>query len=180
MSLVAESTLLEDVHILISSLLRASAGLHLVVSEFVAGHVVFDRPPPDNIDDIERLWISLDVEPIILGLVVQVNPYWDVQRLRVSASLADEPGAIKKVTTVIRYMMHWVDFSETRWCKVGQSGCLYLRSLLIGIDRIETIASANGAITKWHLSGYAKKASVSARTYFAVAACAARPSESFL
>ena len=45
MSLVVEFTLLEDVHIVISALLRARTGLHLVVNEFVAGHVVFDRPP---------------------------------------------------------------------------------------------------------------------------------------
>ena len=110
MSLVVEPALLEDVHIIISSLLRASTGLHLSVCEFVAGFVIFDRLAPDNIDDIEHLWSCLDVEPHILDLVVKVNPFWDGKKLRVSAALIDEADAINMVITVIRYCMHWVDF----------------------------------------------------------------------
>ena len=179
-SLVNEPALLEGVHILISSLLRASTGLHLAVGEHVVGRVVFDRHPPDNIEDLEHFWTCLDVEPKILDLVVRVNPFWDGQRLRVSASLADEPDAINMVTTVVRYCMHWVDFSDTRWCKVGQCGRLYLRSLMVGIDHLVQLAVANDAVSKWHLNGYMKFGSVSAKTYLAVAACAGRPSESFL
>ena len=91
------------------------------VREFVAGFVSFDRPAPDNIDDIKHLCSCRDVEPKVLELVVKVNPFWDGQRLRVGAALVDEADAINMVITVIRYCMHWVDFLDTRWTKVGAS-----------------------------------------------------------
>ena len=139
------------------SLIRASTGLHLSFNEFVAGRVSFDRSAPDNIDDIEHMWSCLDVESKVLHMFVKANPIWDGQRLRVSASLLDEPDAINMVITVVRYCIQWVDFSDTRWTKVGPCGRFYLRSLLIGIDQIVNMPVANDAVSKWHLNGYVKK-----------------------
>ena len=138
----------------ISSLLRASTGLYLSVPEFVMTSVSFDRDDPHDIADLEQFWSFLDVEPSMMGLVVNVNPLWDGRRLRVSKALASIPDGVQRVTTVIHYMMRWVDFSETRWCKVGESGRLYLRSLLIGIDEMVRITVGNDAVSKWHLGGY--------------------------
>ena len=180
MTMVVGESLLEDVHILCSSLLRASTGLHKNVREFVARCVSFDRDPPDNVQDIEALWTSLDVEPHMLDMMVKVNPYFNGQKLRVSASLESEVDAINTVVTVVRYCMHWVDFSDTRWTKVGQAGRLFMRSVLIGINEIVNMTVADDAVSKWHLNGYLKRGSVAAKSYLAVSALAARPSESFL
>ena len=60
-SLVPGKELLEDVHILISSLIRASTGLQMAVGEHVVGRVVFDRPLPDNTEALEQFWTCLDV-----------------------------------------------------------------------------------------------------------------------
>ena len=179
-SMVSGEAFLEDTHVTISSLLRASTGLHLSVAEFVVGFVSYDRDDPEDLPELEQFWSFLDVEPSMLGLVVNVNPLWDGRRLRVSSALADAPDGVQRVTTVIHYMMRWVDFSETRWCKVGQSGRLYLRSLLIGIDQIVRITVRNDAISKWHLGGYQRRSTTEVRTYLCVAACAGRPSESLL
>ena len=156
-SLVAVPDMIDDVHIVISALLRASTGLHMSVMEFAVSRVSFDRPAPDSTDEVEHLWTCLDVEPKVLELIVRVNPFWDGQRLRVSASLADQPDSLNLVVTVIRYCLQQTDFSDTRWCKVGQSGRCYLRALLIGLDEIVKMTVANDAVSKWHLNGYVKR-----------------------
>ena len=45
---------LQDVHVTISALLRASTGLYLSVLEFVLTSVSFDRDDPDDIADLEQ------------------------------------------------------------------------------------------------------------------------------
>ena len=60
---VTSDTLIDDVHIVISSLLRGSAGLFSVVDQYLASLVVFDRPDPSNNLDLEAMWQFLDVDP---------------------------------------------------------------------------------------------------------------------
>ena len=179
-SLVSGDDMLEDVHITISSLLRASTGLYQSIPEFVTRFVAFDRADPDSVADVEHFWSFLDVEPQVLGLMVKVNPFWDGQRLRVSAALAGEEGSINSVKTVIQYSLKWCDFSDTRWTKVGLCGRLYMRSLLVGVDAIVNITCKNCGVSKWHLGGYNKRSLGPVRTYLCVAGCAGRPSESLL
>ena len=180
MSVVTDSDLVADVHIIISSLLRASTGIHQSVPQFVISCVMLDRPQPTNSSDIEHLWAFLDVEPAHLELFVRVNSYWDGKSLHVIAALLSDPDSIGAVTTVVRYCLKWVDYSDTRWTKVGQAGWLYLRSLLVGIDGLVKLTEQNDAVCRWHLAGYSKKCSESVRVYLALAAAAGRPSESML
>ena len=179
-SMVTEPDMVDSVHIVISSLLRASTGIHQSVPEFILNRVVFDRPDPTNPDEVEHLWALLDVDPSHLQLFVQVNPVWDGKMLHVSSSLLASQDAISAVTTVVRYCCKWIDFSETRWVKVGQSGRLYLRSELVGIDGLVKLTEQNDAICKWHLNGYRTHGKPSVRLYLATSALAARPSESVL
>ena len=72
--LVEHKDMLEDVHVSISSLLRASAGLFQSVPQFVTTFVVFDRPASDCVADVEHFWASLDVKQKSLPLFVEVNP----------------------------------------------------------------------------------------------------------
>jgi len=55
-----------------------------------------------------------------------------------------------------------------------------MKSLLVGIDGIVSIACTNSAVTKRHLNGWIKKASSSVRLYLGVAYVAARAIESML
>ncbi len=114
-----------------------------------------------------------------MDLFVRVNPIWDREKLRVSQALSDDMDAVEAVTTCIKYCIRWVDFSETRWTKVGQSGKFFLRSLCIGIDTIAKLASDNAAVSNWHLSGF-KRATSEVRLCLTLAAAAARPSEALL
>ena len=178
--MVTYNDMVDDVHITISSLLRGSTGIHESVPEFIMTSVLFDRPDPTNESEVEHLWALLDVDPSHLELFVQVNPVWDGKVLHVSSSLLTSPDAIGAVTTVVRYCLKWIDFSETRWAKVGQAGRLYLRSLLVGVDGVVRLTVQNDAICKWHLAGYQKKGTPAVRLYLATAALAGRPSESNL
>jgi len=76
--------------------------------------------------------------------------------------------------------MHWTDFSETRWTKVGLCGRYFLRSLCIGIDKLAYLAMKHDAVCKWHLGGFSKRCGDSVRQYLATAALSARPSEAMI
>ena len=179
-SLVDGDGFFEGVHVAVSGLLRASTGLLLSVPEFIAGSVAFDLPEPLVPEDIEFLWSFLDVPPLLMEVFIRVNPKWDGQRLHVLSSLESAPDAIESITVCIKHCMKWCDFSETRWTKVGECGRMFLKALLVGVDRIAAIACKNSAISKWHLNGFVKKATSSVRLYLGVSALAGRPSESML
>ena len=172
--------MLEDTHVSISALLRASTGLAQVVPEFIAGYVDFVRPVPDSFDELNLFWSFFDIEPRNLDLVIKVNPMWTGQRLQVSAGLISDPNWRQCVTTVINMCIRQCDFSDTRWVKVGRCGRNYVRSLIVGIDKLVELAMRSDAICKYHLGGYQRKCSSTVRTYLTVAACASRPSETLL
>ena len=96
----------------------------------------------------------LDVEPKHLELFVRVNPYWDGKRLHVLASLQQHADHISAVTGVIKYCMHWQDFSETRWAGVGPCARKFVWSLFIGIEEIVKLAQASDKVMNWHLNGF--------------------------
>ena len=172
--------MLEGIHISVSSLLRASKGLFLVVPEFLATYVVLDLPQPENFDDIQFFWTCLDVPPKLIDLFLKVNPVWKDGKLHCSALLSGDPDMVSAVTTVIHFCLHWVDFSETRWTKVGVCGRLFLRSLCIGVEKIQELACKHDAVCKYHLAGFQKRCDASVKQYLAIAALSARPSEGML
>lgn len=174
------SEMLESVHISISSLLRASTGIHQAIPLFLIRMVVFDRAPAANPTEVEQFWAMLDIEPGKLDLFVEVNPYWDGKVLHVNSALLTDSDSSAKIRTLLLTCLFWTDFSETRWTKVGLSGRLYTRSLLVGVDGLVKITEESDAVNRYHLAGYFKRATKSVRVYLATAAVAGRPSESML
>ena len=175
--------LLESIHISVSALLRASTGLYMVVPEFIATYVVFDLPDledPQTRQDTQWLWYCLEVPPNLMDIFLKVNPRWYGDRLHCSAVLAKDPAMMSCLKTVIHCCLRWVDFSETRWTKVGLCSRYFTRSLLIGIDKLVPLAMKHDGVCKWHLGGFNKKCSASVRQYLAIAALSARPSEAML
>ena len=174
---------LEAIHISVSALLRGSTGLFTVLPHFIATYVVFDLAPiadAQTLQDTQWLWCCLDVPFKLLDTFLKVNPRWYGDRLHCSSALADDPEKESCVKAVLHCCMHWVDFSETRWTKVGMCSRFMIRSLLIGIDRIASLAMKDDTVCKWHLSGFVKKCSSPVRQYLAIAAVSARPSEAML
>ena len=64
--------------------------------------------------------------------MIEVNPHWHDDRLWIAAHLEDHPDMIEKVSTVTFYSWSWTEFSETRWCKVRESGAKEILSLTAG------------------------------------------------
>lgn len=178
--MVGGDDMLEDVHVSISALMRASTGLSQVVPEFIAGFVDFDRPEPSNTEEIAQFWAFFDIDHKHIDLFIKVNPVWTGKKLRVSASLINDPGCMAALKTIINYCLRFCDFSDTRWTKVGVCGRFWVRALVIGVDKLVELAMKDDAVCRYHLKGYQKKCTPQVRTYLAVAACAARPSETML
>ena len=177
---VGGAEMLESIHISVSALLRGSQGLFMVVPEFIATYVVLDLPEAGNISDLQWFWICLDVPPKLIDLFVRVNPQWRGDRLHCSASLSGAADMMTAVKTCLHFCMHWTDFSETRWTKVGVCGRYFFRSLCIGIDKLAYLAMKHDAVCKWHLGGFSKRCGDSVRQYLATAALSARPSEAMI
>lgn len=163
--LVTSETLVEDVHITISALLRGSTGLLNKIPQFLTSFAVFDRPDPADEEALERTWESLDVAARDLHLFVMVDPLWYGGKLHVRRSLLDHPDCFGCITTVVQYCLSFVDFSDTRWVKVGTCGRRYARALTIGVDQLVEIAEADDGVIKWHLAGYKNKSSAAVRQY---------------
>ena len=161
--LVTSENLLEDVHMIISALLRGSTGLLKNIPHFLITFAVFDRPDPADEDALERMWESLDVAQRDLHLFVLVDPLWYGGKLHVRKSLLDHPDCFGCITTVVQYCLSFVDLSETRWVKVGTCGRRYVRALMIGVDKLVEIAEADDGVVKWHLGGYERKSSPAVR-----------------
>ena len=178
--LVVGDDLIGNVHITISALLRASTGLLMSVPAFIVTYVVFDGAVPVDPMQVENMWAFLDVEQKLLDLFIKVDPRWDGKMLHVRSDLLEDSNPIDCVTTVIQYCLRFVDFSETRWCKVGESGRLFTRASLVGLDQLVKLTEKNDAVCCWHLRGYTTKGSDSVRLYLAVASLAARPTETML
>ena len=96
---------LENVHITIRFLFRASTGIYLVEPQLIATYVVFDLPEPERPDGIEWFWLCLDVPPKLMDSFLKVNPQWYGERLHCSASLAGEPDMMQALATVKMFLL---------------------------------------------------------------------------
>ena len=178
--LVTSETLVDDVHITISSLLRGSSGLFQNIDSFLTTFAVFDRPDPPDEEALERMWEALDVEAKDVHLFVLVDPLWHGGRLHVRRSLLDHADCYGCIKTIVQYCLAFIDFSDTRWVKVGACGRRFVRALMVGVEQLVEIAEADDGVSKWHLAGFRKKGSAAVRLYLSVSALGARPSEGLL
>ena len=69
------------------------------------------------------------------------------------------------VTLCIRYCMSWSDWSDTRWLQSGQSARRYIRSLLLGADRLVQLVLQDTACYHLWLKCHAEKSSDDVRLF---------------
>ena len=69
------------------------------------------------------------------------------------------------VTLCIRYCMSWSDWSDTRWLRSGQSARRYIRSLLLGADRLVQLVLQDAACYHLWLKCHAEKSSDDVRLF---------------
>ncbi len=129
----------EDAHIEIASFKNSSDSLHLLLDIFLQKHVRF-RAAQADANIVLSFWTAFDVAPSFMNLVVEVDPLWCDGGLYVNPCLVEDVELWSKVTTCISYCSRWVNWSDTRWVKVGRCARLFVRSMAIGIPGLAAVA----------------------------------------
>ena len=106
--------LLEQVHIVVSSLINSADSLHCHIMEYLQAHMEFDDARSGSMADIEGFWRALGVEPHLIDRIAFVDPVFQGGRLHVWCGLRDLQGGLSIVRAVVTYLFRWVKFSETR------------------------------------------------------------------
>ena len=167
---------LEQVHIMLSSLIQASTHLHDKVEEFVTWKLVLEDRPDDNDDDVRQLWCSLDIHPDLLDIFVALNP----QLRHGSFFVKRGPLATREnIINLVHYSMKFENFSDTDWGKVGHVTRLFCIGNMVGLPIIYNIAN-DPPISMYGINGYGFVQSRSGPIRYAViAALSCRPVEWF-
>ena len=169
--------ILEQVHIMLSSLIQGSTHLHDKVEEFVTWKLELEDRPDDNDDDVRQLWCSLDIHPELLDMFVALNPQvrhglFFVKR----GPLATRENIVK----VVHYSLRFDNFSDTRWGKVGPTCRLFCRGNMVGLPFIYALVADDPVISMYGINGYGNNQGKSGPLRYAViAALSCRPVEWF-
>ena len=127
------SSLVEDAHVCIASLINSSTPLVSSIVTFVQQYMAFvESEVPDSLwqDWFEFLRVPEDK----IAMFVEVKPMWDGHKLTASAHLQHQADMFQKVATVLHYSWRWTNWSDTRWVKAGRCARRFLLSLSCGID----------------------------------------------
>jgi hypothetical protein len=170
--------ILEDVHISIEALRNSATALLDSVDAFLIRHMVFETER-EHLAEKELFWRIMGVDVDFFDLVMEVDPFWDGAHLRVRAELASDTKCWEKVSACVMYLLKWSKFSETRWCAVGKSARLILRSISIGLDGLVKMVLDDPVVSNYHLNGFSRS-DFFARRYLAVAAFSCFPAEGVL
>eukprot|EP00969_Alexandrium_andersonii_P150405 6650993-Alexandrium_andersonii.AAC.1 len=84
-----------------------------------------------------------------------------------------------KISLCIACCYRWLQWSETRWCRVGKAARFYVRSLAVGVDGAVGIVLEDSFASKFNIHGH-KRSVFAVRRYLAIASLAPVPAESCL
>eukprot|EP00974_Lingulodinium_polyedra_P038239 3664966-Lingulodinium_polyedra.AAC.1 len=118
----------------------------------------------------------------MLESIVAVDPRWHGKRARllVRSCLQDSDDSIEHIESVVRYLLRWKNWSDTRWAGVGPAARLLLGSMCCGLEGIVAEVQANGANNeRFYLTAARSRLEPAVKRYVAVAAFAAYPMEAF-
>eukprot|EP00928_Gymnodinium_smaydae_P024546 TRINITY_DN19834_c0_g1_i1.p1 TRINITY_DN19834_c0_g1~~TRINITY_DN19834_c0_g1_i1.p1 ORF type:complete len:1127 (+),score=108.08 TRINITY_DN19834_c0_g1_i1:363-3383(+) len=169
---------LTSVHIVIDSLRRSSRALLEAVDEFMVATIEYNDRGLD-LDAESSFWKSLGVDGKDLDMVLVVCPRWTGKQLLVREGLQRDVNGWTKISMVIKFMLRWWQFCDTRWIKVTKACTFFLRSEAIGVSELVRITRKNKTITDFDLHGYAQ-CSPSVRKYAVVLALSSLPQERFM
>jgi hypothetical protein len=183
-SAVTSDQLNTDAHVVIASLRNSSGALYSYIEEFVDTRVFYDHGER-RILDRQLFWILLGVtKPDMLAAIMEVNPWWNSsqQILSVAGQLQLDPDGVTKIISVLQYCLQWINWSDTRWTKMGSCSRLYLRSKAVGIDYLVRLVSLgkHSSNDQYHIGGYERFDSFEVQRLLAIAAVSNYPMENFV
>ena len=168
----------KDAHLVISALRRSSRDIQKGVDLFLQRYVAF-RPEDTDAESAAAFWTTLAVPDDFLGLFIAVDPMWDGSHLMVNPSLACDTNCFDMLSSIVAFSFKWVDWSDTRWVRVGECARRFVRSLAVGIDGAVRVCQDDDTTSNETLSSYSRSTPV-VRKYLAVAATSACPVEAAL
>ena len=172
-----ESGLVNDLHIVIESLINSIAYLNARLKPWLLTVVSFTSEHTEEF--ARRWWLFLGVGPDYIDLFCEVRAWWRHGRLEVNPELCSDPYGNDKIMACWVYCMRWRHFSESRWCGIGVAARGLLRSLSIGLESLVSDTRAGKAVSDFYLGGFGRLSSA-VKSYLATAAAATRPAEAFL
>lgn len=147
---------LKDAYIAIESLRNTFMSLHKVLPDFLVTVVVFVEPPA-NRDGIYEFWQVLGVaDEEMLVEIVEINPWWDGERLQVSNVLELASDKVERLSAVILYILKFRSFTGSRFLGLGPSARTVAASMAMGLQGLVQMVRANKTVTDYHLHGFAR------------------------
>jgi hypothetical protein len=165
-------------YIAIASVRQSMWALHRYVPDFVLRYAQFSDEPSGPPEEIASWWRMLGVEESMVEELVLVDPRWDGANLLVSGALRHDVNSISLISACARYMLQFENFVSARWCGVGNSMRLYMRSRSVGLQGLIGICKEEH-VSQYHLAGHEQLVPC-ILGFMAVAAVGAYPAESFL
>ena len=81
---------------------------------------------------------------------------------------------------MILYVLTWINWSETRWCKIKRSSRYFLRTLAIGVQGLVRIVLDDPCACKTHLKNWFSYSTTAVKRYFIIASCSSDIPEAIL
>ena len=149
----ADKAISDNIHIAIKSCLRCSEGLHHHVGNVIPRilHLCHQR---GTRDDIQQLWKLLGMPEKLLDRLSDLDPWFDGQFLCVNQEMADDPNLMSNVIFLVHAGFRWLDWSNTRWCKVGRSASRMLGSLALGLAPVLSQVEGDDNYGNYLLGGF--------------------------
>ena len=142
---------------------------------FCMRHVRYSTESSGDQDDVATWWRLFGVEAYMLDIFVLIDPRWDGVNLVVSAAV--EPAGLNHIVVALEYLFTFQTYVSTRWCGIGPSSRLYMRSVSCGLTPLVLACEADG-VDMTYLHGHTK-ASGDIRRFIAIAAIGSFPAERF-
>ena len=155
----------DDLYLGIESIRNSHEYLHKAIPAFL-GSTLQRADRIDEEHDVQQFWVAMGVEPVMLDILVQLNPRWSEGRLLVSTQLADSQ-TVDQLHTCLAYLLRLQKTSESRWATIGRACRALVACFSMGLPALVQEARRQGA-SDYYLGGFWKM-DASSKEYMAVA-----------
>ena len=177
----SSEALLKQVHVAIRALCSTSFTLRKKAKDFIMRHVVGVEPEEHPWSERELFWQSLGVDTEMMKSFERANPVWDPLRkqLKVNKTFLDEQDCIDVLESLFIYGYSWINFSDSRFGKVGPCARKWVLSCVLGIDECFKETLDDPTTSKYYANGYLE-CDGDVRLWLATAAFSCYPVESMI
>ena len=171
--------ILDDTHLSIKSARNSTSALVKFVRLHVQVHVRYqDATAP--LAEREQFWQALGIHQEIIPLMLKVDPRWCAasSRLLVREHLEGALRAIDEIETVVEFLLHFRNWSDTRWGGIGPASRLFVGALCAGLEGLVPLVQRHGTNNdRLNLSAVRTKISPEVKKYMIIASLMSRPVE---